>query len=163
MAVAKVDLSKFRGYPKRFEASVFREVKKQLATTFHRFHREHAKRRMSGPNTSAGTLRRRTGALARSFDFIVRGNSLDDLRAFGFSDVLYAPVHEHGATIRAKRATWLTFPVAFSGAFGKPTAWRRAVEVTIPSRLNYAKDFQKRKPTTAAEIREAVRRGIENA
>lgn len=62
-------------------------------------------------NLAFGSLNTRTGFLKRSIQTSVRGRSLADLNAALFSaaqvgstDVVYAPVHEFGAIIRAKKA-----------------------------------------------------------
>lgn len=56
-------------------------------------------------------LKVRSGMLRRSIQFGIFGNKLDSLKASVFSaanvggqEVLYAPVHEFGATIKAKKA-----------------------------------------------------------
>lgn len=53
------------------------------------------------PNTS---LQTRTGTLQRSIRTENRGNSIETLRASVFTDSAYAPIHEEGGTVRARRA-----------------------------------------------------------
>ena len=48
------------------------------------------------------TLNRRTGNLMKSISFRVSGNTISTLDARIGTDSIYAPVHEFGATIRAK-------------------------------------------------------------
>ena len=53
---------------------------------------------------TSGPLRRRSGALARSFKSAVSGTDLRTLSASVFTGSTYAPIHEYGGTIKAKRA-----------------------------------------------------------
>lgn len=62
-------------------------------------------------NLTVGSMRSRTGLLRKSIRPIVSGTTLDNLRAgifagryAGGKEVVYAPIHEYGGTIRAKRA-----------------------------------------------------------
>lgn len=52
----------------------------------------------------ANGLQSRTGNLARSIQTSVTGTKLEDLRGRVFTDSLYAPIHEKGGLITAKRA-----------------------------------------------------------
>ena len=72
-------------------------------------------------NVSGRRLQRRTGALARSFQPRVEGQTLSTLRGEVFSISQYAPPHEYGATIEAKKAykrvpggPYLNIPTAFN-------------------------------------------------
>ena len=47
-------------------------------------------------------LHNRTGRLRRSIQFRTDGQSLQTLKSKVFSDVVYAPIHETGGTIKAK-------------------------------------------------------------
>jgi len=49
-------------------------------------------------------LKRRTGNLFKSIQTRVEGRNLETLRASIYTDTIYAPTHEWGATIRAKNA-----------------------------------------------------------
>lgn len=56
-------------------------------------------------------LKVRTGALARAIKTMVSGQSVDNLKAMiyaahtvGGAEVIYAPIHEYGGTIKAKKA-----------------------------------------------------------
>lgn len=51
------------------------------------------------------------------------------------SRLIYAAVHEFGATIKAKRAKFLTFFIPGVG-------WRRKKQVVIPARKPFLKSFQ---------------------
>lgn len=50
------------------------------------------------------TLNRRSGQLFKSIQTDVSGSNLDNLHASVFTDSIYAPPHETGATIKAKNA-----------------------------------------------------------
>lgn len=58
---------------------------------------------------------RRSGRLARSFQI----ESVDAYTYDVASDLIYAPVHEYGATIRPRRATYLRFVVGGQVVFTK--------------------------------------------
>lgn len=61
--------------------------------------------KFEGDGTQGGSnLNTRTGYLRRSVKFKVSGHSLTTLNASIFSDSIYAPIHEYGGVIKAKRA-----------------------------------------------------------
>lgn len=73
--------------------------------------RTFAAHRKVTSNLVGGPMYSRTGLLRKSIRTQVSGNSLDNLRAGVYSagkvrgqDVVYAPIHEFGGTVRAKRA-----------------------------------------------------------
>ena len=76
----------------------FEEVKKVYKTATFNIHKKVTE------NASGKSLRRRTGELARSFVPEVSGTTLKNLVGRVFSNSPYAPIHETGGTIRAKRA-----------------------------------------------------------
>jgi phage gpG-like protein len=80
---------------------------------------------------------RKTGALARSFDIASTSTTSVDIG----SDLIYAPVQEYGAKIKAKKAKALRFYV------GKQLVFARSV--TIPARPYVA-------PTFAADTDRAI-------
>jgi len=53
----------------------------------------------------------RSGRLRGSFHHAVRGASLNQLVGLYFTNLVYAPVQERGATISARRARYLTIPL----------------------------------------------------
>ena len=65
--------------------------------------------------------------------------------------MIYAPVHEFGATIRAKRAKYLKFNIPGVG-------WRQKKEVTIPERAPFAKSFEKSLPEIDKTIEAVLER-----
>ena len=50
------------------------------------------------------SLKKRTGALMKSIQVRVQGTNLKNLQASIYTTSVYAPVHEYGATIKAKNA-----------------------------------------------------------
>jgi len=73
------------------------------------------------PTIRGGNILRDTGRLRNSLTYEVQGD-----RVTVGTNVLYAPVHQFGATITAKRAPFLVFQVG-----GR---WVRKKSVTIPAR-----------------------------
>lgn len=70
---------------------------------------------------------RDTGRLMGSIDYRVAGDAVE----IG-TNVRYAPTHQFGATIRAKRPRGLIFPV--------PGGWVRKRQVTVPARPFFPSD-----------------------
>lgn len=55
-------------------------------------------------NASGSKLQKRTGALTRSLQTRIEGTTVSTLKGVVFTDISYAPIHEYGGTIRAKKA-----------------------------------------------------------
>lgn len=70
-----------------------------------------------------------TGRLRSSFTMQIAGAEV----IIG-TNVTYAPVHQFGATIKAKNKPYLVFPIGGSAAGEKPKGYRVAKQVTIPPR-----------------------------
>lgn len=104
MEVRVNNLNEIREYLNKMPASLFedvREVFKDATLDTANDVKENITSRLNN----------RTGALRRSINTSLTGTSIDTLRASVFSSaggganpVIYAPVHERGATIRAKKA-----------------------------------------------------------
>lgn len=110
MTALTVNFEAIRVAHERKKRAVRREVRKQAGVTMRRFIREHIAKSHRGGDG----LRRRTGALARSFKSVVRGEGLRDLEAVAFSEgVPYAAIHEFGGVIKPKKARWLTIPLDY--------------------------------------------------
>lgn len=60
---------------------------------------------------SRGLLNTRTGALGRSWQSALDGNSIKSLVAEVWSGAVYSRIHEFGGVIRAKGAKYLTIPL----------------------------------------------------
>jgi len=98
------NLGDIRKYLKRFPDEMFKDAKDIMRQGV------MSAREKVHKNTKEN-LKVRTGMLRRSIQYQISGNKLSDLRASVFSaanvggeKVLYAPVHEFGATIKAKKA-----------------------------------------------------------
>jgi len=97
---------------------------------------------------SGQVLHRRSGRLSRSIHSApARAEGGNVIGKVG-TNVVYAPVHEFGATIRAKRAKYLRFKV--QGRFVS------VKEVTIPKRPFMKPSLEERRPAIAAAIRKTV-------
>lgn len=79
---------------------LFTKAKQQIAkSTF------NTQRSITQPMKSGiKGIQSRTGALARSIQTTVTSNTLDDIRGRVFTKSIYAPIHEIGGIVRAKRA-----------------------------------------------------------
>lgn len=80
-------------------------------------------------------LKVRSGHLRRSVHTVLHGKGRKAGATVGTS-VIYAAVHEFGATIRAKRAKYLRFKIPGIG-------FRSVKQVRIPARQPFARTFQK--------------------
>lgn len=70
---------------------------------------------------SQGNVKVRTGNLRRSIK-----SGRRNMVGWVGTDVIYAPAHEHGATIRPKRGQWLRFKIG--------SQWKTVKQVVIPPR-----------------------------
>jgi len=109
-----------------------KEIKKGWVAGLNNFDSEFQSSRLRG----RPGLNRITGNLANSFGGEVLGSRLDDLRLIYGTNVIYAPIHEFGGTITAKRSPYLKF----QWAKGK---WASKKSVTIPPRLHLLKTWQR--------------------
>lgn len=80
---------------------IFVNAKKTLASYVLSTQAEITQSFNRDPSTS---LQTRTGNLQRSIDVENSGRKLETLRVSIFTDSIYAPIHEEGGTIRARRA-----------------------------------------------------------
>jgi len=96
----------------RTPEDVLREATKVLQRGGQRFVRTMVTQRLSGP-TSANSLSRRSGNLARSVGAEVRMVGPMTLRLVGFvrSTAPYARIHEYGGVIKPKKAKFLAIPL----------------------------------------------------
>lgn len=85
-------------------------------------------------NLQGRILKVRSGHLYRSIKTRLHGKGRKAGATVG-TKVLYAPVHEFGALIRAKRVPYLRFKIPGVG-------WRSAKQVRIPARAPFAKSFK---------------------
>jgi len=79
-------------------SDMFANTKKTLSKSLFNIQKTVTGRLKSGPMYS------RTGALARSIKFRTSGTRIEDLFGVVFTDSVYAPIHETGGEIVAKRA-----------------------------------------------------------
>lgn len=93
----------------------------------------YAVEREAKENVSRRILNVRSGRLRASIKSLIRKGDSPSARIG--PNVIYAPVHEFGATIRAKRAKYLKFRIPNVG-------WRQKKQVTIPARPFMATAFK---------------------
>lgn len=101
---------------------------------------------------SGQVLNRRTGRLSRSIHSEparLEGSAI--LGKVG-TNLVYAPVHEFGATIRAKRAKYLRFKI--------DGHWVMKTQVTIPARPYMRPSLQERGPAIREGLKRAIRKVI---
>lgn len=91
-------------YPTR----TFRELRDEFRRILREFETEFKQRRLTG----RPGLARRTGALVRSFEVVVTGTDVDDLRGTLGTDSKYAAIHEYGGRITPTRGQYLAIPLA---------------------------------------------------
>ncbi|HYW76729.1 MAG TPA: phage virion morphogenesis protein [Gammaproteobacteria bacterium] len=97
---------------------------------------------------SGQVLNRRTGRLSRSIHSEPARREGSTILGRVGTNLIYAPVHEFGATIRAKRAKYLRFKVGGQ--------WVMKEQVTIPARPYMRPSLAERAPA----IREGLQRAI---
>ena len=83
----------FRGY----REAAFPLVKQAFSQSVFAIHKQV----MDNTRTA---LKRRTGTLAKSLKTAISGDTIDNLEAYVYSDVIYSDTQEYGATITAKNA-----------------------------------------------------------
>lgn len=111
-----------------------------------------------GDFSKAGRLKTRSGALRGSIKRSgIRGTQTSrtgstsiEIRVSGGQGVVYFRVHEFGATIRAKRAPFLVFPVV--GKDGKRHLVKKR-SVRIPARMGFRVTFQKVAKSARLELK----------
>ena len=86
------------GYLKELPDGLYDGAKLAYQDSIRRVHRD-----VSG-NIKTGPLHSRTGLLGKSLRTSTTGTKIGDLRSSAFSDMIYAPIHEYGGTIKAKNA-----------------------------------------------------------
>lgn len=101
MAVRLEGDEEVRALLKKIPDALFMDAKTSMARTLLSIQTD-VTRRFNGDPSS--TLQTRTGNLQRSFRVVSRGTSLDNLQSAIFTDSPYAPIHEEGGTIKARRA-----------------------------------------------------------
>jgi phage gpG-like protein len=74
--------------------------------------------RGGGGAPKADHLTRRSGNLSRSFRSQITGSKLSDLRLTVYTTSPYAPIHEHGGEVKAKRSRFLTIPLGAAKTAG---------------------------------------------
>ena len=109
---------------------------------------------LSGPSTTNTTLMRQTGQLARSIHGTV--NRLGKrVKATLGTNLVYAPTHEYGATIKAKNAPYLKFKIG--------NQWVSTKQVKIPARPFLYPTVQRNRLRIFDAIRERIVRGYQRA
>lgn len=101
---------------------------------------------------SGKILKSRSGHLRRSIHTVRYGSKRNAGATIGTS-VIYAPVHEFGAIIRAKKAKYLKFKIPGVG-------WRSVKQVKIPARQPFAKSFKESLPFIDRMISAVVGRAV---
>ena len=86
-------------------------------------------------NISGRILKVRSGHFHRAIHTILHGKGRVAGATVTPGRLVYAPVHEFGAIIRAKRAKYLKFKIPGVG-------WRQVRQVRIPARAPFAKSFK---------------------
>jgi len=87
-----VNLKEVMGYLKSIPASTFGIAKKEIATALFKADKDI--------KTNTG-LKRRTGQLFKSIKTRVEGSDLNSLHASISTNIIYAPIHEYGGTVKA--------------------------------------------------------------
>lgn len=111
---------------------------------------ENVKEAVSGKILKTGHFR--GGTFRKSIHTLLHGNKRKAGASVG-TNLIYAPVHEFGAIIRAKRVKYLKFFIPGVG-------WRQKKQVTIPARKPFAKSFKKSLPFIDRMISAVVDRAI---
>lgn len=90
-----INLQEVADYIKGLPGEAFKDLK-----------RETAKALFQADNNikSKTELKRRTGTLMKSITTRVEGSDIPSFEASIYTDVIYAPIHEKGGTVRAKNA-----------------------------------------------------------
>ena len=84
-------------------------------------------------NLTNRILNVQSGQLRRSITTRFGGTSNSPFAEIG-TNLIYAPVHEFGATIHAKNGPYLKFKVGTKGMTRKGGSWVSVPQVTIPAR-----------------------------
>lgn len=116
-----IGLDEVKKLLKEIPEALFVEAKTSIAKTMLTIQGNVIKNFNGDPSNS---LQTRTGNLQRSIKTTTRGDDIASLRASIYTNSIYAPIHEEGGTIKAKRA--------FRGLEGGPY-------LAIPSDANKTK------------------------
>jgi len=101
---ARFDWRAFNRLVRRFPKVVSDEMGRGFKLYLRAFESRLVEERLSGD-----PIRRRTGALARGWKVVVRGQGLH-LVGILFTNVPYARIQEFGGTVRPKKGRWLWIP-----------------------------------------------------
>ncbi len=99
----------FRAAMEKAPRRLFEEVTSRLVNRGREFiQRTFPRARLRGGDG----LHNRTGRLRGSFDITSKGDDLNSWQMAEFTTSPYAKIHEHGGTVRPKRAKYLAIPLA---------------------------------------------------
>lgn len=158
---------KIAGLPQRLSLAERRAVAKGAVEVLRELGKRVSLRSRS--KVPVGYLHRRTGALAGSAGMTQpEREGASWLTRVGFrrgAAERYAPVHEFGATIRARNKPYLVFPIREVGGLAKSNiiGWVRTKEVRIPERRPLRSALAAKRDAIREHVRQEIGRALEAA
>lgn len=136
-AVEVIGISEVHELLKTMPEHVYRQAKTEISRSVFDIQKDI----VTPMRTGRLGLQSRTGNLARSIQFSISGTQLDTLQGKVFTKSIYAPIHETGGLISAKRAytrlpggPYLNIP---AGANKTPAGIMRKTATTVFSQGGY--------------------------